>query len=541
MTSVLRGEIKLPGRPLIWGAALTVCLLFVYSWLQKRSKRQRHVPGIPILGGKENLLENRQRFLGDSLAMLREGYEQVTDIRDRYTPVLADESTHPQWKGSFFYVPTPLGERLMIPGRYLEDLKSANMRHVDFQATFLEVSELCFHRVDGYLILSKMFEGHYTTLGTHTRLLPQVVRTKLNQYLVDVMPGIQEEIRDSFDQCFPLCDDWTEVNVVEMMALIVARVSSRMFGGSDLSQNEEWVQASLKFAHDGFTAAQKLKQWPDLLKPIAQYLIPEIRAIRSFYEIAERAAVPLMEDRERHGIKALDLLAWMADQAKGSEKDLKFIAGTLLKVSFAAYHTSAAAPTQLLFDLAAMPEYMEPLRAEIAETIGPDGNISAKGFAQMSKMDSIMKESQRFNPLLLITFERVVTKEYRLSDGFVIPANTWIGVPAQAIAMDATLHPEPEVFDGFRFAKTRAADTTAKPGYAASNAASMAFGYGQHACPGRFFAANEIKAIMAQLLLRYDFKYPEGVSRPPSLVFETQNLPNPAGRILFKRRPTKIG
>lgn len=28
-----------------------------------------------------------------------------------------------------------------------------------------------------------MFEGAYTTLGTHSRLLPQVVRAQLNQYL----------------------------------------------------------------------------------------------------------------------------------------------------------------------------------------------------------------------------------------------------------------------------------------------------------------------------------------------------------------------
>lgn len=102
--------------------------------------------------------------------------------------------------------------------------------------------------------------------------------------------------------------------------------------------------------------------------------------------------------------------------------------------------------------------------------------------------------------------------------------------------MDAALHPQPDVFSGFRFVEARATDTTIKAGYATSNATSMAFGYGQHACPGRFFAANEIKAIMAQILLQYDFKYPEGVSRPPSVLCETQCLPNPTGRMLFKKR-----
>ncbi len=41
----------------------------------------------------------------------------------------------------------------------------------------------------------------------------------------------------------------------------------------------------------------------------------------------------------------------------------------------------------------------------------------------------------------------------------------------------------------------------------------MPFGFGRHACPGRFFAANEIKLVLAQLLLNYDMKLPEGAEK----------------------------
>lgn len=203
----------------------------------------------------------------------------------------------------------------------------------------------------------------------------------------------------------PIQSDWTEINVTEIMAVIIARVSSRMFGGPKLSQNREWIQASLLFAHDGFNAAQKLKAWPRFLKPIGQHFIPEIRSIKNTYQVAERALVPLLDEREVDAnTKTHDLLTWMYDQAQGTEKNKKFIAGTLLKVSFAAYHTSAAAPTQLLFDIAAMPEYIAPLLEEYGSVSRDHNqNITVKGFAQMKKMDSIMKESQRFNPLLLRT------------------------------------------------------------------------------------------------------------------------------------------
>jgi cytochrome P450 len=196
--------------------------------------------------------------------------------------------------------------------------------------------------------------------------------------------------------------EWTEINVVDILTKIVARVSSRMFGGKTLSRNKKWVAASIAFAIDGFHGAQKLKKVPfEFLKPFAARFIPEIRRIKEYYKTAEKAAIPLLNSREEKGDRALDLLYWMSEQAKGYEKDKRFIAGILLKVSFAAIHTSAAAPSQLIFDLCEMPQYIEPLREEIRNAMGPDNHIDKKGFLQMSKMDSIMKESQRFSPLLL--------------------------------------------------------------------------------------------------------------------------------------------
>ncbi|QMW34867.1 hypothetical protein G4B84_010358 [Aspergillus flavus NRRL3357] len=467
--------------------------VFIFWWIIDHSRhKQRYIRNVPIVGGKANLKRNRQEFVTNSLQILRTGYEENN--------------------GELFYVPTPIGERLIIPGRYLEELKSADMAVVDFQATFLE-----------------MFEGAYTTLGTHSRLLPQVVRAQLNQYLPDVLPEIQY---------------WTVINVTELMAVLVARVSSRMFGGPALSQNREWIEASLRFAHDGFNAAQKLKMWPDTLKFIGQHFIPEVRSIKNTYKLAERAIIPLLDEREvDKSKKAHDLLTWMYDQAQGAEKDKKFIAGTLLKVSFAAYHTSAAAPTQLLFDIAAMPEHIAPLLEEyLSAPRDNNQNISVKGFAQMVKLDSIMKESQRFNPLLLLTFERIIKRDFTLSDGVVIPANTWIGCAAQAIGMDRKLYPDPDTFDAFRFVAKEEATATStsvpatKAHYTSANPGSMAFGYGQHACPGRFFAMMEIKAIIGEILSRFEMRLADGEMRPPSVTFETQHLPHPAGKVLFKRR-----
>lgn len=140
------------------------------------------------------------------------------------------------------------------------------------------------------------------------------------------------------DHCCLSQIDWTEINIVERITKVVARVSSCMFGGTELSENEKWVEASIAFAIDGFHGAQKIKRFPHVLRPIAKYFISEIRSIAGHYAEAEKAAIPIIEARQKAGEKALDLLYWMSDQAKGSERNMKFIASILLKVSLTVSH-----------------------------------------------------------------------------------------------------------------------------------------------------------------------------------------------------------
>lgn len=105
--------------------------------------------------------------------------------------------------------------------------------------------------------------------------------------------------------------------------------------------------------------------------------------------------------------------------------------------------------------------------------------------------------------------------------------------------MDPDIYLEPEKFDGFRFVKQHSSNNPKAGGlqYAASNLESMAFGYGRHACPGRFFASNEIKMIIAYLLLHYDFRFPDHVkTRPQSMSAETQYLPDHGATVLVRKR-----
>ena len=46
---------------------------------------------------------------------------------------------HLKFKGQPFYVLTPMGDRLMIPPKYVEELKNEPNERADFPATFVEV------------------------------------------------------------------------------------------------------------------------------------------------------------------------------------------------------------------------------------------------------------------------------------------------------------------------------------------------------------------------------------------------------------------
>lgn len=48
----------------------------------------------------------------------------------------------------------------------------------------------------------------------------------------------------------------------------------------------------------------------------------------------------------------------------------------------------------------------------------------------------------------------------------------------------------------------------------------LSFGYGRHACPGRYLGHLNIKLVLAEILLRYDIKLPAGKGRPHNDEFE---------------------
>jgi hypothetical protein len=54
--------------------------------------------------------------------------------------------------------------------------------------------------------------------------------------------------------------------------------------------------------------------------------------------------------------------------------------------------------------------------------------------------------------------------------------------------------------------------------------------------PGRFFAANELKAMLSHVVLNYDVKLEHEGVRPANTWFATACVPNPTAEVMFRKR-----
>lgn len=114
------------------------------------------------------------------------------------------------------------------------------------------------------------------------------------------------------------------------------------------------------------------------------------------------------------------------------------------------------------------------------------------------------------------------------------------------------IYEDPESFDGYRFFKSE--ETAWKNQAVVLDPTFVLFGLGRHAwyviqlplrpcltklvsSPGRFFAVNEVKAVVSHVLLNYDVKLPGDATQVmPGIWFASTRSPNPKAEILFRKR-----
>ena len=307
----------------------------------------------------------------------------------------------------------------------------------------------------------------------------------------------------------PECEDFSPIYSVVFVSLVVLRLFP-MWTHHLVS----WLLPSTYKSHRYIRDAKKL-------------LVPEIQRRRQ----AAAAGKPSTDN---------NLLSWMMEIASEAEGDAASLAHLEVVMSLASIHTSQMNAVHVLYDLVARPEYFEPIRAEIKEISKEEGEWvkwEKSSFTKLRKLDSFMRESQRFNPPTLLSMHRVMLQDHQFTDGTVIPRNTHISMAVNAIQNDPEVTPEPETFDGLRYYKLRQhKDESHLHQFSTTEEKVLNFGHGANSCPGRFFASLEIKIILVRLIMDYEYKFPDGKGRPENLKAHEFVFPNPEGELLMRRR-----
>ncbi|KAI0406366.1 cytochrome P450 [Xylaria palmicola] len=470
---------------------------------------QRPFPGFPLITVRG--LGPRKSWMYHANEVLAEGFKKTNGP---------------------FQIMTGTGPKIILPNRYADEIR--NSPELNFPKAF----------ANDFFINYPGFQGFKQSVE-HDFLLRDTVRVKLTQSLGLVTADLVDETIATVDDVFGQSEKWTTRMIREDMLEVVARVSSRVFLGPGLCRHRRWLDIAKTYTVDTFALSFLMRMAPAVVRPLAYLALPQSRRLRGSVRDAQRLIKPEVEKRKaavdaaraagERPPKVADTIGWMYDVAKGQDLDL--VAGQL-SLTMAAIHTTTETACRVLIDLCRYPEIAQQLRDEIIEVVGRAGWAKTTLY-QLRLMDSFLKESHRKTPLSSMSMNRYVEKSITLSDGTVLPKGTRIAVVSDF--KNPTIYPEPEKFDAARFVKMRQT-----PGqenswqFVTTSASHLSFGHGEHACPGRFFASNEIKIILCHLLMKYDWQFVPDVPLPKSRIFDGTNSVKADTQIQGRRRKAEI-
>ncbi|KAI1608962.1 putative cytochrome P450 [Exophiala viscosa] len=401
----------------------------------------------------------------------------------------------------------------------------------------------------------------------------ETVRNELTRQLSVVTPDIVDELSVALDEIWGIDTvNWREVCVFDTAMEMIARISNRVFVGLPLCRDAALLGHGKGFATAMAVSAAVLKQSPAILRPLVAPIVTlsnkrhtkgYARIVRPEIERRQRLLNDINVDKEKGIIETEpnDFMQWTIRRARESgipvENDADIIAERILAVNFAAIHTSTFSVTNAVFDLLASDpslRYVDQLRDEAASVLAQNGGSWTKqGVAKMIKIDSALRESSRIGSFLGLGLTRIVMGPTGVTapNGTFCPYRSTISVPTNGLHNDPMQYPNALSYQPLRFSLQRKNQSRgdgsddqsaiaedyikqANLSFVSTSPTYHAFGHGRHACPGRFFAANELKLLLAHMLLKYEFEMLP--SRPESKWLGTALVPPMKATIKIRRR-----
>ncbi|MGA8255552.1 MAG: cytochrome P450 [Nocardioides sp.] len=236
------------------------------------------------------------------------------------------------------------------------------------------------------------------------------------------------------------------------------------------------------------------------------YVDPYMEGVESF-EIRDRSRETLVAlvqgiiDRRRaraqeHGSVPRDDRD-LLDVLISLDMSADYITGVFISMLFAGHHTSSGTSAWTLIELMRHPDVMSSVVTELDELYSDGSEISFRSLREIPQLESVIKETLRLHPPLIILMRQVV-EEIELA-GHVIPVGTIVASSPRVSNRLAEDFPEPQSFDPARYLDPRQEDLHNRWTW-------IPFGAGKHRCVGNAFAMMQIKAIFSVLLRDFEFE-----------------------------------
>ncbi|EMD42274.1 hypothetical protein CERSUDRAFT_79865 [Gelatoporia subvermispora B] len=481
---------------------IVTVLVFLY-------RRTHSLYAIPTIGPSLPLLSyiGAIRFIFNAQEMLSEGYTK--------------------YKGSTFKLPLLDQWIVVINGPELvEELR----RYPDEEVSFTDA-------------VSELLQSKWT-LGLEVHKDPYhitLVRERLTRSLTVLLPEVLDEMELAIKEIIPVKDgEWLSVPVLTSMQKIVARATNRIFVGLPKCRDKDYLELVINFTSDVIKGRTLINLFPTAIKPFVGVLTSSTkrsakRATEHLQPIIDAREAEVRKFGDSWDEKPNDMLMWLMDEARGKPDALDAVVKRILTINFAAIHSSSNSVTHALYHLAANPSILYEIRQEVDPVIKEEGWTKAS-LAKLWKLDSFMKESQRVNGLNGLALTRMAMVDLTLSDGTRIPRGTILAAGAFTMHHDGTIYTDPEIFDPFRFYRMREEGGGMKHQFVSTRADYIPFGHGKHACPGRFYAEHELKAMLAYIIINFDLKFENDAPRPNNQWIGSTIIPEPNAHVLFRKR-----
>ncbi|CAJ2504433.1 Uu.00g118270.m01.CDS01 [Anthostomella pinea] len=481
----------------------------------------------PADKGRFALMRARRGSLNPVSSAVAQGYRQITKV-----------------SGKPFFVRYWQRDYMVLPSKYLPDVRRAGRDHLAFFETISDVMFL-------YNWVGDLFNSSRMTFSIIKGVNPQLPKLSHGMFQESLL-AFEEELRLDHGES-------TMINALDVITAVSLRTMTRIIAGKDLSSNKAFLEATAAYFNGNFLTGFIMLRMPlrgairDLLAwPLYKYhqhfrqqrLIEMIKPVIAKRMEYHQSGNNANNRGDLDTIQCtLNLLDSFPLDVNAKDSPLHTLAHETLQLIWAAGQSPAISTTAVLFKMLEEPSYIAPLREEAraaVEKYGWEDPI----LNELPKLDSFIRETHRLYPVFTLNATRLVKgKPFTFSDGFTVPPGTRIAFPAEECQKDSDFISNPQEFDGFRFIKLAATDARQEDGvsrWAASHASfsNLTFGYGNHACPGRFIAIRLLKVLLTRLLLEYEFSWDVIGEPPPRFVLEGISFPNVGQRITV-RRPTK--